>query len=46
MVLKTAKDDEFRLEVVKKQRETYLRYFSPRLNFHATKSLLEALKHV
>jgi len=46
MVLKTAKDDEFRLEVVKRQREAYLRYFSPRLNFHVTKSLLEALKHV
>ena len=46
MVLKTANDDGFRREVVKRQREAYLRYFSPRLNFHATKSLLEALKHV
>jgi len=46
MILRTANDDEFRLEVVKKQREAYLRYFSPRLNFHATKSLVEALKHV
>jgi len=46
IVSKVVDDEEFRSEIVKKQRKAYLRYFSPKLNFYMTRSLLKVLKRI